>query len=57
MLPFLKQCEAFSIPFLKPSTEVLIKPGGQLVYCLAGHTEPVRALDMKKNGREVVTCK
>lgn len=41
--------------FLMPDKKILIPPGGQLVHCLAGHTQLVTCLDMTSDGRYVAT--
>ena len=57
MRDFLKQCEGCKHPHLRPNQEVLVKPGGQLLFAMAGHKGPVKSLDLKQNGKVAVTCK
>jgi len=40
-----------------PDQDVLMKPGGQLIYCLSGHQGSVVGLDIRGDGKVAVTCK
>ncbi|XP_033746932.1 NACHT domain- and WD repeat-containing protein 1-like [Pecten maximus] len=52
----LRQCEQCSVPYLSPDQEVLTKPGGQLVYCMTGHSGPVKSVDIRDDGKLAVSC-
>ncbi|XP_069135784.1 NACHT domain- and WD repeat-containing protein 1-like isoform X3 [Argopecten irradians] len=52
----LRQCNHSSVPYLLPDQEVLIKPGGQLVFCLTGHRGPVKSVDIREDGKLAVSC-
>ncbi|XP_060071031.1 NACHT domain- and WD repeat-containing protein 1-like [Ylistrum balloti] len=52
----LNQCQQCSVPYLAPDQEVLIKPGGQLVFCLTGHHGPVTSVDVRGDGKLAVSC-
>ncbi|OWF56817.1 NACHT and WD repeat domain-containing protein 1 [Mizuhopecten yessoensis] len=51
-----EQCKNISIPYLLPDQEILVKPGGQLVYLLSDHTAEVTGLDISRDGKTIVTC-
>ncbi|XP_060076014.1 NACHT domain- and WD repeat-containing protein 1-like [Ylistrum balloti] len=55
-IDLLRQCEKCNVPFLAPDQEVLMKPGGQLIYCLTGHQGPILSVDIKQNGKVAVSC-
>ena len=52
---FLQQCLDYPRPYLQSTRDVLSKPGGQLVSCLAGHKSELDCIDMTADGRLVVT--
>ncbi|XP_033761972.1 NACHT domain- and WD repeat-containing protein 1-like isoform X2 [Pecten maximus] len=53
---FRSQCKKYPAPYLLPDKDILIKPGGQMVYMLSEHTSAVTGLDMTKDGKTIVTC-
>ncbi|OWF44315.1 NACHT domain- and WD repeat-containing protein 1-like [Mizuhopecten yessoensis] len=55
-IDLLGQCKQCNVPFLAPDQEVLIKPGGQLIYCLTGHQGPVLSVDIRQDGKVAVSC-
>ncbi|XP_033748500.1 NACHT domain- and WD repeat-containing protein 1-like [Pecten maximus] len=55
-IDLLRQCGSCSVPFLVPDQEVLMKPGGQLIYCLSGHQGPVLSVDIRQDGKVAVSC-
>ncbi|XP_069135457.1 NACHT and WD repeat domain-containing protein 2-like [Argopecten irradians] len=55
-IDLLQQCKQCSVPFLAPDQDVLMKPGGQLIYCLTGHQGPVLSVDIRQDGKVAVSC-
>ncbi|XP_052105636.1 NACHT domain- and WD repeat-containing protein 1-like isoform X2 [Mytilus californianus] len=53
---FIEQCRQSDIPYLASSDEVLLKPGGELIHTMTGHTSVVKSLDVTANGSTAVTC-
>ncbi|XP_061173439.1 uncharacterized protein LOC133182609 [Saccostrea echinata] len=53
---FLTQLKDYPFSYLLPYRNMLMKPGGSLVYSLSGHTKELRAVDMKQDGSTVVSC-
>ncbi|KAL3864387.1 hypothetical protein ACJMK2_006074 [Sinanodonta woodiana] len=53
---FLKQCETCPFPYLIPDKDILLRPGGQLVYSLAVHKGVVYTVDVTSDGQTAVTA-
>ncbi|XP_069110617.1 NACHT and WD repeat domain-containing protein 2-like isoform X2 [Argopecten irradians] len=56
LLQFCSQCKKYPSPYLYPDKDILIKPGGQMVYMLSEHTAAVTGLDMTQDGKTIATC-
>ncbi|XP_021375216.1 NACHT and WD repeat domain-containing protein 2-like isoform X2 [Mizuhopecten yessoensis] len=56
LVKFCLQCQKYPSPYLVPDKDILVKPGGQMVYMLQEHTAAVMGLDMTKDGKTIVTC-
>ncbi|OWF44316.1 NACHT domain- and WD repeat-containing protein 1-like [Mizuhopecten yessoensis] len=55
-IDLLGQCKQCNVPFFAPDQEVLMKPGGQLIYCLTGHQGPVLSVAIRQDGKVAVSC-
>jgi hypothetical protein len=53
---FVTDCKSCGHPHIRPSQDVLIKPGGQLRCAMAGHRGSLKSMDLKENGKTAVTC-
>ena len=56
MSKFVEQCKQSDFPYLASSDEVLLKPGGELIYTMTGHTSSVKSLVVMADGSMAVTC-
>ncbi|KAK3590255.1 hypothetical protein CHS0354_041333 [Potamilus streckersoni] len=53
---FLRQCKACPFPYLIPDKNILLRPGGQLMYSLAVHKGEVHTVDVTVDGQIAVTA-